>query len=157
MVYAQPSTYPGEWHTQTPMGLWHADRSPNLGQKTRSYCNQQKKKKEILQNCRLCCTTDQRSKLKESEKKDKLLGLAREVKKTMEHGGDVFGTVTNRLLKGLEDLEVGGWVGRSKLQHHWERPEYWEESWRLEETCCHSNSCQRPTANTDEKNSLGVN
>ena len=26
----------------------------------------------------------------------------------------------------------------SKQRHYWKQPEYWEESWRLEETCCHS-------------------
>ena len=25
MVYAQPSSCPGEWNTQTPMGLWHTN------------------------------------------------------------------------------------------------------------------------------------
>ena len=51
---------------------------------------------------------------KESEKKDKYLDLARELKK-LEHEGDdytivigAFGTVAKGLLKGLEDLEVGG-------------------------------------------------
>ena len=29
--------------------------------------------------------------------------------------------------------------------------------WRLEETCCHSNSNEKPSANTDVKNSRGVN
>ena len=28
---------------------------------------------------------------------------------------------------------------------------------RLEETCCHSNSSEKPSANTDVKNSKGVN
>ena len=27
------------------------------------------------------------------------------------------------------------------------------ETWRLEETCCHSNSSEKPSANTDVKNS----
>ena len=36
------------------------------------------KKKENLQNCRLCCPADHRINLKESEKKDKYLDLARE-------------------------------------------------------------------------------
>ena len=58
-----------------------------------------------------------------------------------------FGTVSKGLLKGLEDLEVG--------RHYWEWPEYWEESWRLEETCCHSDSSERPLANADVKNSNG--
>ena len=38
---------------------------------------------------------------------------------------------------------------------HWERPEYWEESWRLEKTCCHSNSNEKPSA--DVNSSEGVN
>ena len=37
--------------TQTPMGLWHTDGSPNFGQSTRPYINQQKKKREFS----LCC------------------------------------------------------------------------------------------------------
>ena len=68
-----------------------------------------------------------------------------------------FGTVTEGSLKGLEDLEVGRRVGTIKWQHFWERPESWDESWRLEETCCHSNSSEKPSANTDVKNSKGVN
>ena len=56
-----------------------------------------------------------------------------------------FGTVTKGLLKALE------W-GPSKRQHYWKRPEYCEESWRLEETCCHSNSSEKPSANADVKN-----
>ena len=31
-----------------------------------------------------------------------------------------------------------------------------DESWRLEETCCHSKSSEKPSANTDVKNSKGV-
>ena len=61
-----------------------------------------------------------------------------------------FGTVTKGLLKGLEDL-AAEWRP-SKQQHYWKRPEYWEESWRLEETCYHSISCERPSANADVKN-----
>ena len=35
----------------------------------------------------------------------------------------------------------------SRLQHCWDWPESWEESWRSEETCCHSDSSGRPPAN----------
>ena len=59
-----------------------------------------------------------------------------------------FSTVTKGLLKGLENK----WRP-SKLLHYWERPEYGEESWRLEETCFHSNSSERSSANADVKNS----
>ena len=43
-----------------------------------------------------------------------------------------------------------------KRQHCWERLEYWEESWRFEETCCHSNSSEKPSANSDVKNSKRI-
>ena len=59
---------------------------------------------------------DHRIKLKECEKKNNYLVLARELKKTMEHEGDNYTNcdwcfaVTNGLLKGRDDLEVGGRV-----------------------------------------------
>ena len=68
-----------------------------------------------------------------------------------------FDTITKGLLKGLEDLEVGERVESIKRQHYWKRLEYWEESWRLKETCYHSNSSEKPSANTDVKNSKRVN
>ena len=59
----------------------------------------------------------QRIKQKESEKKDKDLDLSRELKKLWNMQVKIipivigaFGTVTEGLLKGLEDLEVGGRV-----------------------------------------------
>ena len=62
-----------------------------------------------------------------------------------------FGTVTKRLMKGLEILEMKADWGLSKLLHYWDRAEYWEESWRFEETCCHSDSSERLSANGDGK------
>ena len=60
---------------------------------------------------------DQRIKLKECEKRDKYLDHARELKKLWNMKLKIipivvgaFGTVTKGLLKGLEDLEVGGRV-----------------------------------------------
>ena len=60
---------------------------------------------------------DHRIKLKECEKKDKYLDLARELKKLWNMKMAIipivigaFGTVTKGLLKGLEDFEVGGRV-----------------------------------------------
>ena len=95
------------------MGLWHTHGSPNLGQKTRPYNNQQKKR--ICKTVNFAVPADHRIKLKEYEKKDKYPNLAKELKKTMEHEGDnytncdsCFGTVRKGLLKGLEDLEVNG-------------------------------------------------
>ena len=60
---------------------------------------------------------DHRIRLKECEKKDKYLDLATELKKLWNMKVTIipivngaFGTVTKGLLKGLEDLEVGGRV-----------------------------------------------
>ena len=60
---------------------------------------------------------DHRINLKESEKKDKYLDLARELKKLWNIKVTIvpivigaLGTVSKGLLKGLEDLEVGGRV-----------------------------------------------
>ena len=57
---------------------------------------------------------DHRTELKECEKKDKYIDLARELKKLWNMKVTIipivigaFGTVTKWLLKGLEDLEVG--------------------------------------------------
>ena len=61
---------------------------------------------------------DLKIKLKECEKKDKYLDLAKELKKKLWNKKvtfiqiviGAFGTVTKGLLKGLEELEVGGRV-----------------------------------------------
>ena len=96
------------------MGLWRTDGSPNLGQKTRPYSNQQKRICKIVD---FAVQADRRIKVKEYEKKDKYLDLARGLKKLRNMKVTfipimigVFGTVTQGLLKWLEDLEIGGRV-----------------------------------------------
>ena len=95
------------------MRLWHTHGSPNLGQKTRPYYNQQQKKR-ICKIVDFAVPADHRIKLKECEKKDKYLDLARELKKLWNMKVSIvpivigaFGSVTEGVLKGLEDLEVG--------------------------------------------------
>ena len=71
-------------------------------------------------NCKIvdfAVPADHKIKLKECVKKDKYLDLARELKKLWNMKVTIipivigaFGTVTKGLLKGLEDLEVGGRV-----------------------------------------------
>ena len=107
-------------HNPEPMGF-DTHGSPNLGQKTRPYNNQKKKKKkEKKRICKIvdfAVPADHRIKLKECEKKDKYLDFARELKKLWNMKVTIvpivigaFGTVTKRLFKGLEDVEVGGRV-----------------------------------------------
>ena len=69
--------------------------------------------------------------------------------------GDL-GTIPEGLFKVLENLEIRGRMDPSKLRY-WGQSEFWEDSWRLEETCCHSFSSERPSANAVVKNSQGVN
>ena len=75
------------------------------------------KKKRTCKIVDFAVPADHRIKLKECEKKDKYLDLARELKKLWNMQVTIipfvigaFGTVTKRLLKGLEDLKVGGRV-----------------------------------------------
>ena len=76
------------------------------------------KKKRTCKTVNFAVPADHRIKLKECEKKDKYLDLARELKKLWNMEVTIipvvigaFGTVTKGLLKGLEDLEVEGRVG----------------------------------------------
>ena len=89
MVYAQPNICPGEWDTQTPLGFWDTDGSPNLGPMTKRNNNQLKKGG----TCRIlnfAVLADHREKLKESKKKYKYLDLAWELEKTVEYESDDY-------------------------------------------------------------------
>ena len=73
-----------------------------------------KKKKRIWKIVDFAVPVDNRINLKECEKKDKYLDLARELKKLWNMKVTIvpivigaLGTITKGLLKGLEDLEVG--------------------------------------------------
>ena len=79
------------------------------------------KKKRTWKIVDFAVPADHRIKLKECEKKDKYLDLARELKKLWNMQVTiipivigVFGTVTKGLLKGLEDLEFCGQVETSQ-------------------------------------------
>ena len=97
------------------MRLWHTHGLPNLGQKIRPYNNQQKKRSCKIDD--VAVLADHRIKLKECEKKDKYLDIARELKNQRNMQMTImpivigsFGTVAKGLLKGLEDVEVDGRV-----------------------------------------------
>ena len=165
MVYAQPSTCPKKWHTQNPMWLWYTNGSPNLGQKTRPNNNKQqqtkkKKEKKIYKIVDFAVPADHRIKLKECGKRDKYPDLAIELKKLWNMKVTIipivigaFGTMTIGLLGACRIWKLAAEWRPSKQQHDWKWPEYWEESWTLEEICCHSISSERPSALADVKNS----
>ena len=64
-----------------------------------------------------------------------------------------FGTVTKGLLKGLEDLEVGGRVETLQTTALLKTARILRSPGVLEETCCHSISSERPSAYANVKNS----
>ena len=108
----------------------------------------------------LAVPADHRIKLKECEKKDKYLELAREVKRLWDMQGTIipivicaFGTGTKGLLKGLEELEVGGWEENIQTTTLLRTIRILRKPWRLEETCCHSDSSEKSPAYADVKNS----
>ena len=112
------------------------------------------KKKRTCRIVDFAAPADRRVRLKESEIKDKYLDLARELKKLWNMKVTIIpivigalGTVTKGLIQGLEDLE---WRP-SKQLHYWGRPEYWDESWRLEKTFY-----QTPSSNAGMKNAQGI-
>ena len=141
------------------MGLWNIHGSPNLGQKTRPYNN---KKKRICKIVDFVVPTDHRIKLKEFEKKDKYLNLVRELKKVWNMKVTIiqivigaFGTVTKRVVKGTGGL--GSWrtSGNHPNESITENGQNTEKSpGELEETCGHSNSSEKLSANADVKNCL---
>ena len=65
-----------------------------------------------------------------------------------------LGTFSEGLVKRLEDLEMREVETIQATVFFYDWPEYWEESWKLEETCCHSNSSRKPSANTGVKKIL---
>ena len=64
-----------------------------------------------------------------------------------------FGTVTKGLLKGLEDLEVGGRVETIQTTALLKTARMQEDSWTLEENFCHSISCEHRQLTLRWKNS----
>ena len=67
-----------------------------------------------------------------------------------------FGTITKGLLKGLEDLRVGGRVETIQMTALLRTARILRRVLRLEETCRHSNTSEKPSTNTDVKNSKGI-
>ena len=74
MVYVQPRICPGECDAQTPLGFWDTNGSPNLGQTTRPYNNQQKKK-ENSPKYEFCSPGWPRSKSVRKRKEGQVPGL----------------------------------------------------------------------------------
>ena len=64
----------------------------------------------------------------------------------------MLSTITKDLVQELEDLEIRGRVESIQTTALLDRSEYWEESWRLDEICYHSDYSEKPSANAGVKN-----
>ena len=103
----------------------------------------------------LAVPANHRVKLNECEKKDKYFDLARVMKKLWNTRVTfipiiigALGTVTKRLVKGLEDLEIRGQMEIIQTTTLLTTARILR---RVMETCCHSNFSERPSAKTDVK------
>ena len=117
MLYAQPASilendkHELHWHFAIQTDLVISARRPGI------IIIQKKKKKRTYKIVDFAVPVDHRIKLRECEKKDKYLDPARELKKIWNMKVTIiplviraYVTVTKGLLKGLENLEVGGGV-----------------------------------------------
>ena len=82
------------------------------------------KKKKTCKIVDFAVPADYKIKLKGSEKKMTIIPMMI----------GAFGTVTEGLLQGLEDLEAGGRVETIQATAFFEQEEYLEMSWKLKET-----------------------
>ena len=128
-----------EWDTQTLLVFRRIIGSPNFVKMTRRNDSQQQKKR----NCWIVdfsIPADHRTKLKEGEKRNKYVDLARELKQTKEHERNID---TNCSLCSWNNPQrIGKETGRlGKKRTIRDYPDYSiKNTKRLEETCCHSNS-----------------
>ena len=72
-----------ENETQSSLGFWDINGSPNDGQTTRPCDGQPQKRTSRIVD--FAVPADHKVKLKENEKGDKYIDLARELKKIMQH------------------------------------------------------------------------
>ena len=114
MVYAQPITCPTNY---THRLLWDFDIHTDhlISATIPDLIIIKKKKKRTCKIVDFSVPADHRIRLKEGEKKDKYLDLARELKKLWNMKVTIilivigsFGTITKGLLKQLVDLEIDG-------------------------------------------------
>ena len=120
------------------------------------------KKKRTCHIVDFAVPADDRVKIKESKRRDKYLDLARKLRKLWKTKVTVMpivisthGTVPKPWKSNWKSRKFEHKTRPSK-QHCWDQTEYWEESWRPEETCCHSDSHEGPSANAGVKNLSGI-
>ena len=118
------------------------------------------KKKRICKIVDFSVLADHRINLKEREKKDKYLDLARELKKLWNMKVTIvpivigaLGTISKGLLKGLQDLEVGGRVDTIQMTALLRTARILRRVLKTWEDLLSLRLHEKPSANADVKNS----
>ena len=135
-------------------GILRCKWSSNLDQTSKPSDSQQKQKKRNSWIVDFTVPADHRVNLKEEKIRDNYQDVDRKLKK---HEGD---SDTNCIWCSWNDSQ-SNWTTMksldkqriSTIQQYLNQQEYWGESWRLEETCCHSESSEKAYAHISLKNS----
>ena len=138
-----------EKKTQNSLGFWGMNRSQNpRRQPDRVLIN----KKKYMPSCR-CCSDWPKNEDKRNKKDSKYLDLARELRKLWYISLVVIPLVDGTIRTVRKDWEKNkrNWLSEveskpSKLPQCWEWWEYWAESSRPEDICCHWETSERPPA-----------
>ena len=124
------------------------------------WINKKKKRKKTYRLVDFAVPANHRLKIKEDEQIDKYLDLARELKNPVEQASDGDTNCNWCAWNGPEEFGRGiGTVGNSspfRLQHCWDWPEYWEKSWRPEDSYCHSDCSIVEIGQNTEKSPGGL-
>ena len=149
MVYVQPRIRPRKWDPENYSGFWDTNGWFNLDLTTGLSDSQQKKKEPELVD--LAVPTDHSGKLKESEKRNKDIDFARDLKKNMGHKSD--GDTDCNWCSWYSHQRIGTRTGGFGKKRYYKRYYGMIEigRLRLEETCCHSNSSGKLSANAGVK------
>ena len=102
-----------------------------------------------------CHSGRPQSRNKRKQKDGQILGPCQRTKKAVKYVGDGNSSCSWCTWKGSKMLgKVTGIIGNHP--DCWDRVEYWEESWKPDETYCHPDSSERLLVKTSAKNLLGV-
>ena len=159
MVSAQAGIRQREWHAKNSQRFWDTNDHLILARRSHLVVINMKINGHLVN---FAVPVDHRGEIKVSEKIDKYLDLARELKRTGQYVGD--GDINchwcawngpQRLVKNLRNWKSEEESKPSRPRHGWNWLGYWEKSWRTEETCWHSESSDIPTVKTIGRNSVG--
>ena len=141
-----------EWDVYNSLGFWNTNSSPNLSQKTIQW----KLRKST------CCPVKFVVSVNDSENKRKrkdslILVPCWRTLRDMRMMVIPFLIGETRTIRRYAGKDWRNWKSEEELRSsNQDRLEYWEESWRPENTYCHADSSERPPWKTGVKNSRRV-